>query len=59
MARINVFLKDQLLDKSTRKPREGTNRSALIQAALENYIEAKRRGARGGGKTEKDAGSLP
>jgi metal-responsive CopG/Arc/MetJ family transcriptional regulator len=44
MARVNVFLKDKLLDEITEEAKEeGTNRSALIQAALEKYIEAKRR----------------
>jgi metal-responsive CopG/Arc/MetJ family transcriptional regulator len=43
MARINVFLKSQLLDEINEEAkREGTNRSALIQTALEKYIEAKR-----------------
>jgi metal-responsive CopG/Arc/MetJ family transcriptional regulator len=44
MARVNVFLKDELLDEINREAEaEETNRSALIQAALEKYIEAKRR----------------
>ncbi len=40
MARINVFLKDDLLaaiDAETRKV--GGNRSAFIQAALRNYLD--------------------
>jgi metal-responsive CopG/Arc/MetJ family transcriptional regulator len=45
MARVNVFLNDQLLDEINRQAKEeGINRSALIQAAVEKYIEAKRRG---------------
>jgi metal-responsive CopG/Arc/MetJ family transcriptional regulator len=45
MARVNVFLKDELLDEINAEAKdEGTNRSALIQIALEKYIEAKRRG---------------
>ena len=45
MARVNVFLSDQLLDEINQQAREeGSNRSALIRAAVENYIEAKRRG---------------
>lgn len=45
MARVNVFLKDELLDEINQEAKdEGTNRSALIQIALEKYIEAKRRG---------------
>jgi metal-responsive CopG/Arc/MetJ family transcriptional regulator len=45
MARVNVFLSDQLLDEINQQAKEeGRNRSALIQAALEKYIEAKRRG---------------
>ena len=44
MARVNVFLKDELLDEINREAQaEETNRSALIQAALEKYIETKRR----------------
>ena len=44
MARLNIFLSDQLLDEITRQAKhEGINRSALIQTALQNYIEAKRR----------------
>ena len=45
MARVNVFLKDELLDEINEEAKaEGTNRSALIQTALEKYIEVKRRG---------------
>jgi metal-responsive CopG/Arc/MetJ family transcriptional regulator len=44
MARVNVFLKDELLDAINREAEvEETNRSALIQTALEKYIAAKRR----------------
>ena len=44
MARVNVFLKDELLEEINEEAKEeGTNRSALIQSALENYISAKRR----------------
>jgi metal-responsive CopG/Arc/MetJ family transcriptional regulator len=44
VARVNVFLKDELLDEINREAEaEETNRSALIQTALEKYIEAKRR----------------
>ncbi len=44
MGRVNVFLKDDLLDEINEEAREeGTNRSALIQTALEKYIETKRR----------------
>ena len=43
MGRVNVFLKDEVLDRINEEAKEeGTNRSALIQAALEKYIEAKR-----------------
>jgi len=43
MARVNVFLKDELLDQINDEAKdEGTNRSALIQTALERYLEAKR-----------------
>ena len=44
MARVNVFLKDELLDEINQEAKdEGTNRSALIQTAMEKYIAAKRR----------------
>ncbi len=44
MARVNVFLKDELLDEINREAAvEKTNRSALIQTALEKYLEGKRR----------------
>jgi metal-responsive CopG/Arc/MetJ family transcriptional regulator len=43
MGRVNVFLKDELLDEINEEAKvEGTNRSALIQTALEKYIEARR-----------------
>ena len=43
MARINVFLKDELLDEiNCEAEAEETNRSSLIQAALEEYLFAKR-----------------
>jgi Arc/MetJ-type ribon-helix-helix transcriptional regulator len=43
MARVSVYLPDELLDEiNEQAKREGTNRSALIQAALEKYIEGKR-----------------
>ena len=43
MGRVNVFLKDRLLDDINEEAKtEGTNRSALIQTALEKYIEARR-----------------
>ena len=43
MARVNVFLKDELLDEINREAEvEETNRSSLIQAALEEYLHAKR-----------------
>ena len=45
MGRVNVFLKDKLLDAIKKEVKEeGTNRSAFIQTAVERYIEAKRRG---------------
>ena len=45
MGRINVFLTSKLLDDlDAEAKREKTNRSALIQTALEKYIEAKRLG---------------
>ena len=44
MARVNVFLKDELLDEINREVEvENTNRSSLIQSALEKYLEAKRK----------------
>jgi len=44
MARVNVFLNDELLDAINAEAKdEGTNRSALIQTALEAYLQAKRK----------------
>ena len=44
MARVNVFLKDELLDEINREAEaEKTNRSSLIQSALEEYLRAKKR----------------
>ncbi len=44
MARVNVFLKDDLLKGVDKEAAEtGRNRSALIQAALAEYLEARRR----------------
>ncbi len=44
MARVNVFLKDELLDEINEEAKEErTNRSALIQTALEEYLQAKRK----------------
>lgn len=44
MARVNVFLKDALLDEINEEAKdEGTNRSALIQTALEEYLQVKRK----------------
>lgn len=43
MGRVNVFLSDELLDQINKEAEdEDTNRSALIQAALEKYIQDKR-----------------
>jgi metal-responsive CopG/Arc/MetJ family transcriptional regulator len=45
MGRVNVFLTSKLLDDLDAEAKEEkTNRSALIQTALEKYIESKRRG---------------
>jgi hypothetical protein len=44
MARINVFLKDDLLKAvDSEAAQAGTNRSALIQAALAAYLETQRK----------------
>ena len=44
MARVNVFLSDDLLKAvDVEAERAGTNRSALIQTALTDYLEAQRR----------------
>jgi metal-responsive CopG/Arc/MetJ family transcriptional regulator len=44
MGRVNVFLKDKLLDEINEEAKEeGTNRSAIIQTALEEYLQAKRK----------------
>jgi metal-responsive CopG/Arc/MetJ family transcriptional regulator len=54
MGRVNVFLSDQLLKEIDQEAKEeGTNRTALIQTALEKYIEAKRRGREGEEKRKK------
>ncbi len=43
MGRVNVFLKDNLLEEINREADiEKTNRSSLIQTALEEYLQAKR-----------------
>jgi metal-responsive CopG/Arc/MetJ family transcriptional regulator len=44
MGRVNVFLKDKLLDEINKEAKEeGTSRSELIQTALEKYFEGKQR----------------
>jgi len=44
MGRVNVFLKDELLEEINEEAKdEGTNRSALIQTALEEYLRSKRK----------------
>ena len=44
MARVNVFLKDDLLKAvDAEAEQSGTNRSALIQRALSDYLEAQRK----------------
>lgn len=44
MARVNVFLKDELLTEINEEAKKaGINRNALIQIALEKYVESKRR----------------
>ncbi len=44
MARINVFLKDGLLEAVDAEAQQaGTSRSALIQAALAAYLESQRK----------------
>ena len=44
MARVNVFLSDQLLEVINRQAKqEGADRNSLIQRALETYIQAKTR----------------
>jgi len=44
MARFSVFLNDELLDQINKEAkREGTHRSALIQTALEKYVEGNQR----------------
>ena len=45
MGRVNVFLKDDLLKAvDTEAQQAGMNRSALIQAALTNYLETQQKG---------------
>ena len=44
MARVNVFLQDELLEKVDNEAESSqTNRSALIQIALEGFLETRRR----------------
>jgi len=44
MARVNVFLKDELLTAINEEAKKAEiNRNAVIRAALEKYIEGKRR----------------
>ena len=44
MARVNVFLKDEVLKAVDAEAiQSGTNRSALIQSALTAYLEARRK----------------
>ena len=44
MARVNVFLKDELLKAIDAEAAQSrTNRSALIQSVLTGYLEARRR----------------
>ncbi len=44
MARVNVFLKDELLKAvDVEAASSGTRRSALIQSALHVYLEARRK----------------
>ena len=44
MGRVNVFLKDELLDEINEEVKdEGTSRSALIQEALEEYLHSKKK----------------
>ncbi len=43
MGRVNVFLRDKLLDEVDEAAKEeGTDRSAIIEAAVEEYLQAKR-----------------
>ncbi len=43
MGRVNVFLKDDLLEQINRVADvEKTNRSSIIQTALEEFLQAKR-----------------
>jgi len=58
MGRVNVFLSGQLLQEIDQEAKkEGTTRSALIQNALEKYIEAKRCGQEGEEKRKKMQGA--
>ena len=44
MARVNIFLKDELLHEINAEAKEvKTNRSALIQTALQEFLQAKRK----------------
>ncbi len=44
MTRVNIFLKDELLHEiNTEAKDEGVSRSTLIQTALEEFLQAKRK----------------
>ena len=44
MPRVNVFLKEELLNAIDAEAAESrTNRSALVQSALDRYLEARRK----------------
>ena len=44
MARVNIFLKDELLTAiDAEAAASSTNRSALVQSALTGYLEARRK----------------
>ena len=54
MALVNLFLKDELLDKIDREAHvQRLNRSSLVQTALEEYLETKRKEREGEAKPEK------
>jgi len=54
MARVNVFLKDSLIEEINKAAKaERTNRSSLIQKALTEYLEAKREKRREQAKRKK------
>lgn len=43
MGRVNICIKDKLLNEINEGKEKGTNRSAVIQSTLEKYLQANRK----------------